>query len=201
MNSANLLPLARQLRQARSSRARVWGIAAGTSLALSVATYAGCAFALSDSAAPSPADFSRTARELAECNGEANRIKAQLAGVQRETYSARSLSEQPDLSLLLALISRTADEQIILSRCELAESASGEKGAEAESASIGSATLRLDGFGKTQSSIARFVLQLESAGVFDQVTLLQSHSQPVLGMDAAAFRIECLMQPKKAVTP
>src|SRR6202035_4043079 len=86
VNSTNLLPLARQLRQTRSTRARVWGIAASTILALSVATYAGCAFALSDSTAPSPADFSRTARELAVCNGEASRIKAQLTAAQRETY-------------------------------------------------------------------------------------------------------------------
>lgn len=200
MNSANLLPLARQLSQDRSTRMRLWGILAGALVAISVATYAGCAFALADSAAPLPADFSRTARELTECNGQANRVKAQLAAIQREIYSSRSLSEQPDLSLLLALISRTADDQIILSGCELAESPPSDKGAETESASIGSATLRLDGFGKTQNAIARFVLQLESAGVFDGVTLLQSHSQPVLGADAAAFRIECLLQPKKAVT-
>jgi hypothetical protein len=201
MNSTNLLPLCRQLRGARSARIRNWSVAVGALIALSVATYAGCVFALTDSAAPSPADFSRVARELAQFNGEAGRIRGQLAAAQREVYSAQSLSEQPDLSLLLGLISSKADERIILSRCELSESQPGEKGVEAESASIGGAVLRLDGFGRTQSAVAAFVLQLETAGMFDRVALLQSHSQPVLGTDAAAFRIECMMQPKKAVTP
>ena len=168
---------------------------------LSIATYAGCAFALADSNAPTAADFSTVTRELSQINGEASRIKAQLAGVQREVYSARSLSEQPDLSLLLGLISQTVDERIILSRCELTESPPAEKGGEAESANIGGAVLRLDGFGRTQTAVDAFVLQLETTGVFDHVSLLQSHSQSVLGTDAAAFRIECAMQPRKAVTP
>lgn len=201
MNSANLLPLPKQLRRARSRRVWRWLIAASTVLVLCAATYAGCVFVLRDSKAPSAADFSSAARELSQINGEAGRLKAQLAGVQQEVYSAQSLSEQPDLSLLLGLISRTADERIILSRCELTESGPGGKGSEAESASIGGAVLRLDGFGKTQTAVAAFVLQLETTGVFDRVTLVQSHSQPVLGTDAAAFRIQCAMQPKKAVTP
>lgn len=201
MNSTNLLPMPRQLRQARSTRMRRWAVALGATAALAVATYAGCACALTDSAAPTPADFSRAARDLAEANSDASRVRADLAAVQREVYSAQSLSEQPDLSLLLSLISRTADDRIVLSHCELSESQPGEKGSEAESANIDSALLRLDGFGKTQAAVADFVLRLETTHVFDRVTLLQSHSQPVLGADAAAFRIECAMQPKKGATP
>jgi Tfp pilus assembly protein PilN len=200
MNSTNLLPMARQLRQARLTRIRLWAIALGAVVGLTITTYTGCAFALTDSAAPTAADFSRAARELAEASAHANVIRAELTGAQREVYSAHSLSEQPDLSLLLNLLSRTADERIVLSHCELTESQPGEKGSEAESASIDGAILRLDGFGKSQTAVAAFVLRLETTGVFDRVTLLQSHSQVVLGSDAAAFRIECAMQPKKAVS-
>lgn len=200
MNNANLLPLTRQLHRARGQRIRAWSIALGAVAVLSAATYAGCAFVFADSNTPTAADFSSASRELSQLNGEANRLKVQLAGVQREVYSARSLSEQPDLSLLLGLVSRTADERIILSRCELTESQPAEQGTEAESANIGAAVLRLDGFGKTQTAVAAFVLQLETTGVFDRVRLLQSHSQPVLGTDAAAFRIECAMQPRKGAT-
>lgn len=200
MNHVNLLPLTRQIRVARSGRIKAWSVVLGVVAMLSAATYAGCALVLSDSNAPTAADFSSAVRELGQFNGEATHLKAQLAAVQREVYSAQSLSEQPDLSLLLGLISRTADERIILSRCELTESAPAEKGAEAESANFDGAVLRLDGFGKTQTDVATFVLQLETTGVFDRVSLLQSHSQPLLGSDAAAFRIECEMRPKKAVT-
>lgn len=201
MNHVNLLPLRRQLNRARSQRIRAWSMVLGAVAVLCAATYGGCAFVFADSNGPTAAEFSSAARELSQCNGEASRLKAQLAGVQREVYSAQSLSEQPNLSLLLGLVSRTADERIILSRCELTESQPAEKGAEAESANIEGAILRLDGFGKTQAAVAAFVLQLETTGVFDRVSLLQSHSQPVLGADAAAFRIECAMQPKKGVTP
>lgn len=200
MNKTNLLPMSRQLRRARTSRTRLWGVALGVTAALSVATYTGSACALTDSTAPTPADFSRAARELAEANSESSRVRTQLAAVQREAYSARSLSEQPDLGLLLGLVSRNADDRIVLSHCELSE-AQGEKGSEAESANIDAAVLRLDGFGRTQAAVADFVLRLEATHVFDRVTLLQSHSQPVFGADAAAFRIECAMRPKKAVTP
>lgn len=200
MNQVNLLPLPRQIRRARSARIRAWSIGLGALVVLCAATYGGCAFVFSDLNAPRKADFSSTARELSQLNGDATHLKAQLAAVLREVYSAQSLSEQPDLSLLLGLVSRTADERIILSRCELTESGPPDKGAEAESANFEGAILRLDGFGKTQTAVAAFVLQLETTGVFDRVSLLQSHTQPLLGTDAAAFRIECAMQPKKAVT-
>ena len=201
MNSTNLVPLARQLRQTRSLRIRAWSIAVGGVLAACVATYAGCSFATADASVPLPAEFTRAAHELAQFNGDATRLRAQVARAQREVYAARSLSEQPDLSLLLGLISRTAGEQIVLSRCELNESQPTGKGAEVETAGVGGAILRLDGLGKTQAAVAGFVLQLETAGLFNRVTLLQSHSQPLFGNEAAAFRIECVMQPAQGGTP
>jgi hypothetical protein len=201
MNSTNLVPLARQLRQARSTRIRAWSIALGAALLASGATYAACTYALADARAPAPAEFTRAAREVSQFNADASRVRAQLAGVRREAYAARSLSEQPDVSLLFDLISRTADEQIVLSRCELTESPSAGKGADEDAAAVGGAVLRLDGLATTQAAVAGFVLQLETAGLFNRVALLQSHSQPLFGQEAAAFRIECVMQPARGGTP
>lgn len=195
MNSTNLVPLAGQLRQARQVRIRAWAVAAGGVLLACVAVYAACAAALADHGAPAPAEFARAARELAQYNGEATHLRAEVSRVRREVYAARSLSEQPDVSLLFAMVSRTAGEQIVLSHCELTESQASGKGTEDDTAGVSGAVLRLDGFGKTQAAVAGFVLQLETAGLFNRVTLLQSHSQPLFGNDAAAFRIECLMQP------
>lgn len=198
MNNTSLMPLPRQLRQARSARTRAWSFAAGAVLMGCAATYVASAFALADSNVPAPGEFSRAAQELSRFNGEASRTRSQLARVQREAYAARSLSEQPDLSLLLAMVSRTAGEQVVLDHCELqTTSASGAKEAEGQAAGVSGAVLRLDGFGRTQAAVAGFVLQLETAGLFDRVTLLQSHSQPLFGNEAAAFRIECAMQPAR----
>lgn len=201
MNSTNLVPLARQLRQARSMRVRAWSVAVGAVLLACAATYVGCAVAMADSNVPAAGEFARAARDLSQFNGEAVRLRAEVARVEREVYAARTLSDQPDASLLLALISRTADEQIVLNRCELTESQAAVQSADVEAAGIGGAVLRLDGFGKTQAAVAGFVLQLETAGLFDRVTLLQSHSQPLFGNEAAAFRIECLMQPGRGGNP
>jgi hypothetical protein len=193
MNGTNLVPLARQLRQARQTRTRAWAFAAGGILLACVATYAACAVGMADHGAPASSEFASAARELSQYNGQATHLRTQLSRVQREVYAARSLADQPDMSLLFAMVSRTAGEQIVLSHCEMTESTG--KGAEEDAAGVGGAVLRLDGFGKTQAAVAGFVLQLETAGLFNRVTLLQSHSQPLFGNDAAAFRIECLMQP------
>lgn len=197
MNSTNLVPLGRQIRQVKATRIRAWAIVLGTLVLGSAGTYISCSAALAGAEAPPAGDFARAARELSQFNAEGAKLRAQLAHVRRDVNAARSMTERPDLSLLLSLISRDMDDQVLLSRCELAEAHSAAKPTETGAGSADAVTLRLDGFGKTQSAVAMFVLKLETAGPFDRVTLVESHRQPILGGEATAFRIECRMEPNR----
>mgnify|MGYP000049651221 CR=1 FL=1 len=52
-------------------------------------------------------------------------------------------------------------------------------------------TLVLNGFGRSQESVSRFVLRLEESGAFDLVRLVSSSRQTFLQGEAVAFGVEC----------
>ena len=202
MNKVNLVPLHRQLLQARRARCRGWCAILVILCASLAVTYAVCRATLAGGSIPAGAHLATAAAELSRANSRAAALTAQLQEIHRREASARSISEQPDFSALLALLSKTVNQNIVLDLCELTPtaeplSAAPQGVAVADVSDPRSVTLTIGGFGRTQSAVDAFVLDLESQGLFDRVTLLKSTRQPLLGVDAAAFRVECLMQPAR----
>ena len=197
MNSTNLMPLARQRRAMCSRRLRFWGIGVGLTFVCCAGAYAACIRTASPVVMPPAAAVAAVVHELSRYEAESSRVRSQMAAVDREINAARSLSEQPDLSRLLGVVSRATDEQIVLGRCEMSEAKPAGSSGGSVSTDPGPVTLRLEGYGKTQVAVAGFVLRLETTGVFDRVSLVQSRREPVLNTDSTAFEIVCLMQPSR----
>ena len=120
--------------------------------------------------------------------------------------STRLATNQPDLSILLALLSSSADEQTFLNRVELKLNA--EPAAETTPHPLGvvhmpqpgnhadeqrGPVVVVTGFARSQSALSRFVMKLEDAAVFERVTILQNSSQPLFAGDAVGFKLECPM--------
>ena len=185
MNSVNLIPLDRQLREERRERVRAWGLTVAVVTCIVGLAYAVAALGPSDSAAPAPSAFSKAAAEVARANQEAGPLRAQLASLNEQLEARHIVTDQPDCSVLLALLARAVDDDVVLNQCELIHATS----ANAPQSEV----LKISGYARTQPSVAGFMLQLEGTGIFKSVQLVRSSDQPLLSARAAAFQVQCVL--------
>ena len=187
MNQTNLIPLSRQLRDARRTRARTWSFALGGICGAMAVAYACCVLAPSEVSASPPEAFSKTAAELSKANQESAALRRELAVLREQVQSRQYILQQPDYSLLLGLVSQVVDDDVVLNHCELVNDSQGEQ-SQAQ-------VLKLGGFARSQPAVAGFMLQIEATGIFRKVTLVRSNEQPLLDRQAAAFQVQCVFGP------
>jgi hypothetical protein len=104
------------------------------------------------------------------------------------------IGDQPDWSLLLALLPSRLTEDVFLRRCEIRPAGPDTIGAPAASVEAGEAyVLKISGYGRTMTDVLGFVQSLEGVGLFDQVRLVHTSSEPLLSGAAINFQVECVM--------
>jgi Tfp pilus assembly protein PilN len=210
MQTINLIPAKYRDARRRQKRARAWfTICGGYAVILAVA-YVGVATALGDGG-NGAADLAKTRQQTDELNRAAGMLKIQLRDAQSKLGVARTVGDQPDWSLLLAVLGKVTDEHrnraspipIVLRGCHL-ESSPDASGRPAPAANAKASTqpspitptkisLTVSGLGRSQSDVTQFVLRLEKLGLFDRVDLAQSAREPIGTTEATGFRIECTM--------
>jgi Tfp pilus assembly protein PilN len=200
----NLIPLHRRRTKARRARARLWFVIAGT---YAVALLIGGAALMLTSAAEPTKDLRKASSEIERSNQQLTAIRVVLAEAQQTLASARAVSDQPDWSILLAVLAKSQGDDVVLNRCDLAPvkddalppappvappvQTVGLAAKPPVPRSAGRADLRLSGLGRSQAAVAQFVLQLESTDLFEHVSLLQTTRQDYLGDEAFAFELDC----------
>ncbi len=212
--SVNLVPSARREEQVRSDRIRFWfmtcviyGLGWLAVLVLVGAT------ALNDDAGPRD-ELRQVNTLIAESESELAALQGELARSRAELTPSLTIGKQPDWSALLALLSTTLGDRIILRNCKLttfhkSPGARGPvtastikdrpmRGVARESTTI---QLQLGGFGLAQQAVSEFVLRLEETSLFRQVKLLDTRREPFLNSDAIAFHIECLLETEEVRQP
>ena len=195
--SVNLVPSARREAQVRSARIRFWF--------MTCAIYGlGWLGVLVLVGATALNDDTGLLDELRQVNGLVAESESELAALRGELVRSRAelttsltIGKQPDWSALLALLSTTLGDRIILRNCKLTtlHKSPGARepvtGVARESTAI---QLQLGGLGLAQQAVSEFVLRLEETSLFRQVKLLDTRREPFLDGDAIAFHIECLLE-------
>ena len=202
--SVNLVPSARREAQVRSARLRFWfmtcaiyGLGWLGVLVLVGATALNDDTGLRDELHQVNGLVAQSESELAALRGELARSRAELA-------TSLTIGKQPDWSALLALLSTTLGDRIILRDCKLTtlHKLPGARrpvtGVARESTTI---QLQLSGLGMVQQAVSEFVLRLEETSLFRQVKLLDTRREPFLDGDAIAFHIECLLETEDGLQP
>jgi hypothetical protein len=148
-------------------------------------------------------ELKSTEQRVQRYNTSIIELQAELAKTRTALEMSRAMSNQPDWSKLLVLLGDQLGEEVVLNNCQLvATNKDGKKETDHLQESFSSLAadiplaerrhkLELSGFGRRQSSVARFALRLEEIGVFDSVKLMSAYRQPFLNDKAVAFRIEC----------
>ena len=126
---------------------------------------------------------------VAALRGRISRDEARLA-------SGHAVGEQPDWSLLLAMLSSALGDETVLRSIRLQappEAAPGGGGGADAARSLPPITLDLTGLGRTQQVVSEFVLRLEQMPLFKQIRLVDTRREPFLNLHAVVFRIECVL--------
>ncbi len=203
MRDVNLIPAGRLVARRRKARLSLWIVVCG----LYAATVA--AGSLTFRVAQAGADQRQSrqldalAQQIEEHSRTASDLRRQLVATSAALETTRAIRGQPDWSRLLMGLAAQVGEEIVLTRYQLATQTADNRIVNAEASGslvalpLGAFltgcrhTMTLNGFGKSQEAISRFVLRLEGSGVFDLVRLVSRSRQTFLEGEAVAFVVEC----------
>lgn len=203
MNGVNLIPAQRRLNKSRRLWVKRWAIVVAAEAVMVVGVWVACL------------GWGRNTpdlrEELAAVQSKQARLKRSIELLSpRIRDGAESLKtavqvySRPDWSVLLAVLAQQMGDQLVLSRCRLWPQAGGASSGPALAASEQVATvvtdyrtrrfrLELAGVARSQQSVSEFLLRLERSGLFDAVTLVNTHPAEFLSQSATGFEILCTL--------
>lgn len=208
MISVNLIPMRHRQQRLLRARRKRWVVAASIYAILLAVAYGGWRIAWGGDDLDMSHQLTLLRSDLADGAKSISRIRAALHEAKLTRQANQAVTGQPDWSLLLALIARMRGDEVVLNRCAL-DISSKTLGlpaislpALAESADAAApAVLRLQGYGRTQASVAQFALGLERTGLFETVSLLKTNREMFLNGEAVAFRMECQLKAAGDASP
>ncbi len=130
-------------------------------------------------------------------------VRASLATANDSLALTRSIADQPDWGLLLALLAAKTGDDVVLRTCDTAPveivaavvdrktAGKNMKLPKSPAPNAAAYTLHLGGLARSQLAVSQFVLRLERTGLFAKVTLVDTNREPFLSGDAIAFKLDC----------
>ena len=196
------MPAHRREHKKRRARVRVWAAGCGVYAALLLAGYVVCLGAPGGDRGVLDGRLGETAERTENSNRQINALRPKLAQARLTLAGNRAVGDQPDWSVVLALLAKSLDDDLVLSRCQLrpATSRQTRAGTHTSAASAGQAAskpkqfvLEVSGLGHSQKAVSRFVLRLEQANLFNKVTLVKTNREPLMAGKAISFQVTCLL--------
>ncbi|MFQ6035113.1 MAG: PilN domain-containing protein [Sedimentisphaerales bacterium] len=202
MGDVNLIPAARLASKHRKAKQRMWMVICGAYLmSLAVASLSARALWGGDDAVVK--ELTSTVQNIEQYNSAITELRKDLSQATAELLTTRTVKDQPSWGKLLILLSNELGAEVVLSKCQLISSSKKARLSSAKDKKITDHRLawgglperqyrlNLSGFGRTQSSVSRFVLRLERMNIFESVILVDSNRCSFLNGEAVAFSIEC----------
>ena len=200
MKNTNFIPSYRIVARQRRNRVRWWITAIAISLVLELGGIV-CGYGIWRSGRMVLAgELTKMTTTLASADRAIRMLQSELAAQQATLKASQDVQSQPDWSVLLALLARSLGDGAVLRRCELKPVQPAAVTAQASAASpvpavpVGDATafaLKISGCGRTVADVLKFAEGLERAGLFDQIRLVKTDTQPLLAGTAVGFEMEC----------
>jgi Tfp pilus assembly protein PilN len=183
LNSVNLIPATHRDAQRRRRRIHRWIVAGIGWCAMLVAACATTQIVWSHPAVASVATLDGMRARAAEINAALAKLKIEQAEIDRVKLTAATMKDQPDWSILLAMISHSVGEDVILRDIELLPDPKIQN----------QSTLRLRGIAPSGTGVSQYVLRLQNTQIFDEVKLVRTEREPILETSASSFEIACIV--------
>ena len=195
MSDANFIPVDRRRRMRTYRRLVIWGgICGAWILMLAVAvSLAHAMYGVDDQFIDD--ELSAAARRQDKDQQRINALTRTIAAATADLEARKATGDQPDWSVLLALLAEQLGDNVVLSQCDLsAHGVTGERppqGGPHVTLNRRQFRLTVTGYGRMQADVSRFVLSLEKVKLFRKIKLLGSNRERFYNTEAVAFRVEC----------
>lgn len=199
----NLLPGGRQRYREQVTRVRCW-MAVDSMVVLLVVAAIGVALALRPTTSTTHAAIDELDVRIRDAQTQLRELGPKLTRDRKTLEAIRHVGDQPDWSILLALLSRLRDEQAVLRsvRIEPMVVRGGSMLATAMSVQTAQGTdgpslrrpttfaVLIEGLAQSQAEVSRIVLTCEQAGLFDAVKLISTSPQMFMGRQVTRFELQ-----------
>ena len=197
MKTMNFIPVHRQVLRRQRRRRRIWTVVCiAYALPLIGLASAAC-LVIKDESPVHETQLGITIGKIEQTQQAIREARARLAPARAQLEATESISLRPDWSILLAHVARQLADDVFLSRVELnqptpspASLSSGPPSAGGDGAPF---VVRVDGYGRTQTAVSDFVVQLEATPLFEKVTILQTDRRRLMADEAVSFELSCLL--------
>lgn len=202
MESRNLIPVYRLAARSRRRRLQAWIIGGAVYATVLLAAYGVCRLMWSEDRTVLAADLTQIGAKINETGQTVRGLQRQEETQELALRANQALANQPDWSVLLAALPMKLGDDLVLRRCEIRPintdppKASGSGESVPATVQTGATTayiLKLSGYGRGMNSVLAFVQGLEGLGLFDQILLVRTSSEPFLSSAAIHFDVECMM--------
>ena len=192
-SSVNLIPSPKRLAIQRRRRTRCWVAACVVYILTIAAVYLSCRLRWGGNDLRAD-EMTRISADIQRFSGQRTAVKGAVAALRAKINANNAVGQQPDWSILLALLAKNLGSEVVLKHCELDLDRKGRSDDAAEQDSRRRQfVLEVHGLGRTQTAVSAFVLRLEKAGLFDQVKLVRTSREDFMSGKAVAFQLACTL--------
>ena len=195
----NLIPAPRRQAKRRQTRVRLWLTGCVVYTALWFAAFVAAQVVVRSEDRALRATFVEASAQVQEVEKTVAALRGRIGRDEARLASGHAVGEQPDWSLLLAMLSSALGDETVLRSIRFQappEAAPGGPrggGGSDVARTLPPITLDLTGLGRTQQVVSEFVLRLEHMPLFKQIRLVDTRREPFLNDHAVVFRIECVL--------
>jgi Tfp pilus assembly protein PilN len=192
MKEVNLIPVSWLDARRRRKRVRLWaGGGSIYALALCGVLLAHANIGAGDSQ-PLTEEIGAIRARAQQSSQAAMAVQRDLARAKGVLNASQAVSDQPDWSIVLALLARRLGDEAMLRRVDLRPIAGATPSPSAAGAGCQAPyLLKLSGCGRSPEAVSRFVLALERTGTFDQVKTIKASREPFQEIEVVGFQVEC----------
>jgi hypothetical protein len=128
---------------------------------------------------------------------EQRRILSDIDGESAVLRANRAIGNQPNWSLLLALVADLRTDDITLHECALlSEHATGSGSEDTVDRTY---RVHIGGFGVDQDAVTQFVVRMESVSLFERVKLVETRRETLFDQPRMRFLVTCEAEVREAV--
>jgi hypothetical protein len=193
MKNVNFMPAYRIVARQRRRRMRCWAVVIVVTLALELGGIA-CGYGLWCGGRMVLAkEEDRAVATIQSADRAIRMLQGELATKEATLKANQALEGQPDWSRLLSLLAQSLGDGVIVKRCELKlRPPSGPvTPASAPPKESDAYALKVTGIGRAVADVLQFAGELERSGLFDQIRLIKTDTEPFLSGSATSFEMEC----------
>jgi hypothetical protein len=193
MKNVNLIPAPRRDAKRRRKQRTTCALVCGAYAVVLLLGVGVAQLAFRGSGAVLGERINAAANDIRRLEKQTDEARIELASARATIEANRTVAEQPDWSVILALLAKTTGNDVVLKTVTIALPISTTNTIPSQGTTAPPPEYVLDvaGVGRSQLAVSQHVLRLEETGLFSRVSLVDTAKEAFLGDNATAFRIQC----------